>query len=205
MTTDHRKGKCCWCGADGEVFKDNGLCDDCDSQTIHCGICRCRQGSDNHCRHVFQDRWFEWSGAGVGYATDATKRAFMELLTLMPDGFAADLREAVGGGKFHTWIVAPLIGGGGTLELHGMPARDGRSMFHAWGDEMIALGQRDDAEKTADGYHWLASLFERKTRAANKWTVEWIDEWLSEQVPRAGAWFWHQPANQGAAAKERHR
>lgn len=186
----YRIGKCRWCGERGEVYRDNGLCEDCDSNTIHCRICRCRQHADNRCRHVFQDRWFEWAGAGSGCEpTPAVKSAFLELLTLMPEGFAADLRTAIKGGEFYTWVIAPMIGGGGILEMHGMPL----SKFLTYGDDMLALGERHDAEETADGYRWLASLYQRKTLKANRLTIRWIDEWQRDRVPISGAWFWHWP------------
>lgn len=190
--TDYRIGKCRWCEEHTDIYR--GLCDDCSSHTVYCRICRRRVGDDSRCRHVFQDKWFEWSGSGTGWEpTRSVKSAFFDLLTLMPGGFAADLRAAIKGGKFHTWMVAPMIGGGGHLSLYGMP------IDKEYGDDIIALGERADAERVGDGYHWIASLYERDTAKANRLTIVWIDEWSRNQVPHVGAWFWHQPPSVGAS------
>ena len=93
----------------------------------------------------------------------------------MPDGFARDLKAAIISGRFHTWLVAPMIGGGGILDLYGMP----RSVGQSYGDAILALGESDDAEDFECGYHWLVSLFDDKTPDANALTVEWIDRWGS--------------------------
>lgn len=190
--SEYRTGKCRWCGCDGDVFRDNGLCVDCDSDTIRCQVCRCRQHVTSRCRHVFQDRWGQWAGAGTGREpTTAVRRAFFELLTLMPEGFAADLRTAIESGRFYTWMIAPLIGAGGLLEMNGMVDL---KTARAWGRAMITLGEREDAEEIEDGYHWLASLYKNSTREANKTTVRWIDKWMSAQVPKIGVWHWNEAA-----------
>lgn len=193
-------GKCSWCETEGEVYADNGRCEECDTDVIFCKVCKRLEHRDSKCRHVFQDRDLQWCGSGVvgGYFTPAVKRAFFDLLTLMPDGFAPDLRAAIKGGRFYTWVIAPMIGGGGMLELNGMPARDGRFMTFVWGDAMIEISQGADAEEVTDGYRWLASLYQRSTRAANRTTIGWIDEWQREQVPRAGLWAWHWRGTAGA-------
>lgn len=172
-------GTCNWCEDEGvRLFRDNRLCEDCDNDTIRCGICRTIEHRDNLCRHVFQNRELEWCGAGVGI-TDSVKPALFKLFDLMPEGFVADLRTAIESGRFHTWLIAPMIGGGGTLELFGMPDRDGKWMVIAWGDAMVKVGEGDRAEETADGYRWLVSLYDRKTLKANRATIAWIDEWLA--------------------------
>jgi hypothetical protein len=178
---DMKTGICRRCEEQREVYPDTGLCEECDGDVIRCKICRSEEDADNHCRHVFQNQDFEWCGSGVGWLPGertGIRLSFFALLDLMPAGFAADLRTAIRSGKFHTWFMAPLIGCGGVMEMHGMPDRDGRSMFTAWGDRMFEIGVSEDAEMTADGYHWLASLFDRKTKRANQLTVAWIDEWL---------------------------
>jgi hypothetical protein len=191
-------GTCGWCGDKKDLWRDTGLCETCDNDAVHCSVCGGRQHYESKCRHVFQDENFEWSGSGVGYYTDASKQAFMETLTLMPEGFARDLRVAIKSRKFHTWFVAPMIGGGALFYLYGMPDRDGRRMVSEWGDALAALGEREDADEIADGYRCLASLYDGKTRKANAIIIGWIDEWLRDQVPRVGAWFWHQPCAVGA-------
>lgn len=195
MDKTYRLGTCTWCGDKGEVYRDNGRCEDCDSDVFHCAICKQDYHRDSHCRHIFQDDDFEWTGSGAYAPSPAIKDSFFELLTLMPEGFASDLRIAIKSGKFYTWIVAPLIGSGGHLSLYGMPERGGHLMLNdPYGDAMLDLGGGPHAEDTADGYHWLASLYERKTRKANKITIDWIDQWLCARVPLAGVWFRHSPA-----------
>jgi hypothetical protein len=51
--SEWKKGTCRWCDKKGEVYRNNGLCDDCDSRVIHCTICKQDQHEDSHCRHVF--------------------------------------------------------------------------------------------------------------------------------------------------------
>lgn len=182
--TDFMAGTCEWCGDENvSIFRDTNLCEECDSDTIHCAICDERRDRHDTCRHVFETRDFEWAGSGVGvptgYQLDHIRGALLRLLSLMPEGFAADLKTAIRSGRFHTWAVMPIIGGGGILSLYGMPDRDGKDMLHAWGDALLEIGGGEHAEETADGYHWLASLYDRETRAANRLTIRWIDEFTT--------------------------
>lgn len=170
-------GTCRWCGDETTIYRDNRLCENCDSNVIRCSICKTDVHIDDRCRHVYRDQNYKWRGSGA-YIDDDVKPSLFLLFDLMPEGFAADLRKAIKSGRFHTWLIAPLIGGGGILQMNGMPDRDGKRMMHAWGDAMIEIGEGDHAEETADGYRWLASLYDRKTRKANGATVGWIDEWL---------------------------
>jgi len=172
MTDEFKPGPCRWCDSEGDVFVDNGLCEDCDRDVIRCEICGEEQHYQDSCRHVFTDEHLEWCGSGVGYATDAVKAAFLLLVSRMPGGFADHLRVAIEARSFHSWMVAPLIGGGGILTLHGMPNDVGRK----YGDAMIALGEGDDAEAMHDGYMWLASLYDDQTDEACRLTLMWLDE-----------------------------
>lgn len=185
MATDDRKrGTCRWCGNKTQIYINNKLCEGCDSNVIHCSICDDDYDDSDHCRHVFQDQNFEWSGSGA-WSNNDVKASFLQLLEKMPAGFAVDLKKAIRSKRFHTWLIAPLIGSGGLLELHGMPNRDGKFMPHAWGDHLLKIGQGDDAEETADGYHWLASLYNDKTPGANQTTIKWINEFLRKAAVAA--------------------
>lgn len=179
-----RAKTCRRCGnRDGDPEYDD-LCEYCESEVIKCMICGTEEDSDYHCRHVFQDQNFEWQGSGncfVKHPPETVKTALFKLFELMPTGFAADLKKAIHSGKFYTWLIAPLIGSGGLLELHGMPEREGIRGLFGWGDKLIEIGQSDEEERTeqtADGYHWLASLYQRKTKDGNTITVRWINEYL---------------------------
>lgn len=177
--SEYKTGICQWCHNKGAVYVDNNRCEGCDRIVRRCSVCKEDQHSEDHCRHVFEDSNFDWSGSGIGKPEDNIKAAFLRLLGLMPEGFAPDLHKAIRSGRFYTWMIAPLIGGGGLLELHGMPNRDGQSMLFKWGDALMDIGGSDAAEDTADGYRWLVSLYKRKTRDANHVTMAWIDEWKS--------------------------
>lgn len=176
--TDYRNGTCKWCGNPGEVFRNNSLCDSCDSDTFFCLVCRERTHLEYKCRHVFQDEGFQWRGAGVHPTDGAMKVPLHRLLSAMGEEFSRDLKVAIKSKKFHTWMVAPMIGGGGTLSLYGMPERDGRWMVREWGDRLLELGESDRAAEFADGYRWLVSLYDNKTTKANLATLDWIDQWL---------------------------
>lgn len=173
-------GTCDRCGYEGAIFADNKFCEDCDSNTITCSICNTLQSSSGHCRHVFRNEDFEWCGSGA-YSGPSLKEPLFNLFALMPSGFVQDLRQAISSGEFYTWLMAPLIGGGGLLELHGMPQRDGlpRSPLFYWGDKLLEIGEGEDAEETADGYHWLVSLYKDDTSEANQQTIAWIDEYIA--------------------------
>lgn len=180
MPSDYKLGTCRWCETEGEVFRDNSMCDDCDSNVVYCNICKCDQHYENSCRHVFQDENFEWCGSGLRWGpTDDVKESFFKLLSFMPPAFPRDLRAAIRSGNFHTWLVAPMIGGGGCLSLYGMPDRHGRFMVNNWGKRILKLGEGEHAEIMADGYRWLACLYNRDTPRANRATVKWLDEWLA--------------------------
>lgn len=176
MSSEFKNGICTWCGNDTVVYNDNGRCEDCDVRVVYCRVCKSDQHSDGHCRHVFEDQHFQWGGAGTGWVPEANVRAsFHDLLDAMPPAFADDLRRAIRSGGFYTWIIAPMIGPGGILELNGMDYGVGRS----YGSMILDLGQCDraDDDSIADGYRWLASLYMRSTTKANRITMRWIDEW----------------------------
>lgn len=175
--SEFKKGTCAWCSDETTVYRDNSLCEQCDSDTVECGICGARQHYESKCRHVFQDADLDWAGAGVrAELTDASKRGLFKLLDLMPEGFAGELRVAIRSGRFYTWFTAPLIGGGAMMQLNGM---GDYSRSRMWGDRLVEVGESDEtAEETADGYHWLASLYKRDTLRANNRTLDAINEWL---------------------------
>lgn len=179
-------GKCEHCGDEGvQVFRDNSRCEECDGQFYPCSVCKTEENRDDHCRHIFEDREGEWLGAGVGipetYQLEVLKKSLFKLLSLMPEHFATDLRTAIKSGQFYTWSVMPMIGGGGSLKLNGMPDRDGKYMHFAWGEALMEIGAGDHAEETRDGYRWLVSLYQRSTLKANRATTAWIDEWLKQE------------------------
>lgn len=180
MDTEYRTGTCEWCGGEGDVFRDNSLCDRCDAATFHCAICDERYHEDDLCRHISQDSNFEWIGSGVQDApSDETRKSLLQLFDLLPYSFASDLRKAIRSGRFHTFFVAGLVGQGIDLTLYGMPDRTGRRwMEREWGDALVRVGQGPRAEETSDGYSWLASLYDTDTLEANAATVEVIDEFL---------------------------
>lgn len=181
--SDYVTGKCAWCGDEGDVFKDNLRCDDCDSDVRRCSICKQDYHANSTCRHIFQDKYFEWRGGGIRPNDTEMRLPVHRFLSAMGEDFARDLKIAIASGKFHTWFVAPMIGGGGLISLYGMPDRDGRSMVNAWSDKLIELGEGPNAEKLQDGYRWLSSLYNRNTSEANLTTIEWIDRWLWPLTP----------------------
>jgi len=165
-------GECACCGAEGQIFGDSRFCEDCDAEHHYCCICKTYEHEDDPCRHLHQNEHCEWIGSGTGSADEFVRKSFTAMLGLMPRGFATELRDAIDREKFHTWFVAPLIGGGGHLNLRGMPWRNADS----WGDMLLDLGSGDRAEEMADGYHWLRSLYDGDTPEANRMTVSWIDQ-----------------------------
>lgn len=165
---EFRDGECRWCGDVGPVYADNGLCELCDGRLVKCSICKTEEHEDHHCRHVFKDENFQWQGAGVGRPDEHIRQSFFCLLGQMPSGFAGVLARAIRSGRFHTWIVAPIIGPGAHLTLYGISDS-------TWADALLELGgDPDHAESAADGYRWLVSLYDRKTPEANKITLRWL-------------------------------
>jgi hypothetical protein len=177
MPSDYKHGKCRWCEQEDEVFKDNDLCDDCDRNVAHCDVCDQDYHYHDPCRHIFQDAELQWQGSGIGAPDDSIKVSFRTLMQRMPRDFADDLLAAIRSGEFFTWLIAPMIGGGGIMELHGIPYIRGRH----WGDCVLELGERSDAEGAEDGYHWLASLYKNDTREANKITMAWLAEFVADR------------------------
>lgn len=172
---EFKDGPCRWCGCDSPVFADNGLCEDCDGDTYHCVVCDEEMYDDSYdgfCRHLFRDANHEWQGSGTGEPPNETvRRSLLFLLQRMPPGFVADLKAAVEAGKFHTWMIAPLIGGGGILQLHEIEL----DQAETYGEAMIDLGEANDADQMHDGYRWLVSLYDGKTPEANRQTLQVID------------------------------
>ena len=173
--SDYKRGTCRWCETKGQVFKNNLLCDDCDGDVVRCCICNHDQHRDDPCRHVFQDEDFDWCGAGVEYASDVARASFLTLVEKMPDGFAESLSSAIRSGRFYTWLIAPMIGGGGLLELNGMPDREGERSVFWWGEQLTKIGESAAAERTRDGYCWLASLYKTDTPKANGITLKMLE------------------------------
>lgn len=178
-----KKGTCSWCGDEGDIYSDNCRCEDCDNKVVHCAICNDDYDEDSKCRHIFKNQDYEWDGSGITWqtSTDCVLTSLRKIIGAMPSGFADDLRTAIQSGKFYTWMIAPIIGGGGMFELNGMPRRNGKYMVQEWGDHLLKLGERDDAEEMADGYRWLVSLYEDKTSVANAMTIDWINSWITER------------------------
>ena len=163
--------RCCW----GPIYADTKLCENCDSAYIECSICKEEQWPDSRCRHVFMDGNLEWRGAGAGCDGQDFRQPLFLLFDLMPMGFPEELRDAIRSGRFFTWLIAPMIGGGGRLKLNGMADP------WKWSDHIIELGEDEDTgELTADAYHWLVSLHENDTLVANKLTIRWINEYLRQ-------------------------
>lgn len=185
---DFRDGTCTWCGAHGTVYADNSRCEDCDIAIVDCRICGREQHRESFCRHISEDRNLEYFGSGVGAPHDGIRKAFFKFLSAMPDGFAPALRAAIKSGKFHTWTMSPLIGGGGTITLYGMPARSKDWTGPSWGDAIIELGERGNAEELYDGWRWLVSLYNKDTLKANRTTIAWIDDWIGSRPDELSRW-----------------
>lgn len=179
LVDEFKQGHCEWCCEDTTVYVDNGRCEECDIEVFHCCICKRDQHRESLCRHLFQEDYDEWSGSGAGTPSDAVKSAFFRLLSFMPPAFGADLRTAIRSGRFHTWMIAPLIGSGGCLSMYGMPDQSNKILRHNWGDLIVELGGGKYADTLADAYHWLASLYNEATPAANRITIKWLNEWLT--------------------------
>jgi hypothetical protein len=176
-SSEYKKGTCAWCQHEGEVFRDNSLCDDCDCDVVHCSICKCHQHIDNPCRHIFKTSNLDWRGSGInGEETDVDlKKSFFALLSQMPEDFPGALRQAIASEKFHTWFIAPLIGSSVIFTLYGIPRGYNDKTFE---DAMVAACEREDASETKDGYDWLASLYNNQTPQANATTIAWVDEYV---------------------------
>lgn len=171
---DTMAGECACCGTRAQIFTDSHLCEDCDVEHHYCCICKTYEHEDDPCRHLYQNEHCEWIGSGTGGADEFVQKSFMAMLGLMPRGFAAELRAAIDRGEFHTWFVAPLIGGGGKLHLRGLPW----GQACEWGRMLVDIGSGDHAGGTSDGFNWLVSLYDGDTRDANRLTVSWIDQHL---------------------------
>lgn len=180
-------GKCKECGSEDQVYLDTNRCPDCDIDFGFCSICDSEQHVESCCRHIWQDgQDFEWRGSGASMDPELRGPLF-KLFDLMPPGFPRALRSAVASGKFYTFLIAPMIGSGGLLELHGMPDEipiekgNYHSSLFYWGAKILEIGESDNDDESgcADGYYWLASLYEHETPEANGLTIRWIDEYLA--------------------------
>src|SRR3990167_1825634 len=113
-------GECEHCGDEGRVFIDNNSCEECDGQFFMCSVCKEEQHRDNTCRHLFQGLDdYEWKGSGA-WIDPELKVPLFALFSRMPEGFVPALRVAIKSGKFYTFLMAPMIGSGGHMELGGI-------------------------------------------------------------------------------------
>lgn len=60
------KKECRFCGEKTIVYRDTTLCEDCDSDSVWCSVCRDRFPDDSTCRHLQRMDWGEWGGVGGG-------------------------------------------------------------------------------------------------------------------------------------------
>lgn len=166
-------GECEECGYRGAVFVDNNRCEECDGNFVHCAVCDEEQHADDLCRHVFRDENWEWAGAGIGRPSKSVKRSFFKFLDAIGEEFSVALREAIKDGRFHTWMVAPIIGRGGTLYLRGFSLEDSHKFCKA----ILEADESEKPDDLVDGWRWLRTLFDTTTGDANNTTIAWIDEW----------------------------
>ncbi len=172
--------KCRWC-EDREADYENGLCEYCDSEVSECVICKSEEHIDSKCRHIFKDSEWRWNGSGVMgdyYDNRTAKVGLIALCEAMPRGFASALFYAIKSGRFYTFLMAPMIGSGGSMTLGGFDW----PFFHPhrvreprWEKEIVKAGEEHgDSEEVADGYHWLVSLYKDETPEANAVTLRWL-------------------------------
>lgn len=172
------KRKCQWCEERKRDVID-GLCEECEECVVQCAICNSLQHEDGLCRHTFKDEHYCWNGAGCfGYWAHC-KDSFLLLCSLMPRTWALDLWRAIRAGEFYTFTMRPLIGGGGSIQLGGLPS--GWQNIHwrshptpEYGRLLVEIGESEHAEECADGWNWLQSLYCQKTPEANEQTLRWL-------------------------------
>lgn len=187
--SEFKCGECERCGYKGSIFPDNNLCDDCDGMVVRCEICNEDQDAENgKCRHVFKDEGWDWNGCGVTWGQwENCRDSFLRLCELMPAGFPLALFRAIKTGRFSTFFIAPLIGGGARIELRGFEPR----WFHHksvalepdYGRAMGEIGEGEHAEECADGWRWLQSLWQNDSPKANATTLRWCMLAMGKRKP----------------------
>lgn len=196
--TTTRRRRCSECGElKPDVDGRQRLCADCEDGKSYCQICdewkdRAWGGG---CRHV---GWSDEHGCECGCGTsDIEPKDHRESFEALLAKFAGmtfydykrsatlpllpELRRLIAKNNFWTYWHGPMIGGPPDLGLRTRVRKDycpiwcdiSSSEQEAWGDEAIEAMQL--------GMAWLCSL-DSKTKAANKLTVQWIDEFLERQA-----------------------
>lgn len=186
-----RKRKCRECGELKTGVLSNGLCEGCEEHYVYCSVCNDWVLRDDECRHL---QWLDSGGCRVGCGSQDVepedhRAGFLTLLDLLSgiksyyDGRALDIkaiRSAIAKHQFFTFISGPLIGAGGSMDFESVKKGDNRprtiggmSSFDYEEARKKLLG--GDPEM---GMLWLQSLQALETKAANRITVKWIDEWL---------------------------
>lgn len=188
-TASKRRKRCSRCE---ELCHDviAGLCSNCESEGDYCTICKEYQFEDG-CRHVTHyDGMTHGCGSQEAEADDH-KESFMLLL----DRFAkhnerdfngkqidtiAEMKRHIGDNNFWTFWHGPMIGRAPDLALKHTVGENYWSFADIGSREQESWGY-DTIEKMLVGMIWLTSLQAATTKAANKITVEWIEEWEAKK------------------------
>jgi hypothetical protein len=191
-----KTAKCKDCGDRKMVYRDTGLCDDCEADYVYCTVCEKSHHKKRVCRHVFwdaMDGW--WAGPGADdpcYSQiERSKDGVLFFLTHLDatntgHKALADLFAALKTGTLTLWLSGPMIG---ALSMN-MEGRDENGDHIYWpniiGDathESYGWGD-DQSELFTTGGNWIMSL-DTKTPRENAVVLQWITEVLKEGAVRA--------------------
>lgn len=194
-------------------------CEECDSSYVCCAICGDWQPKDDLCRHLFwSEAEQEYLGSGSWPGEwDRCKASFMAVLK--HSGLAKVIGRAMKAHRYYTHGMH-AIGGLGpsyfTFSFCGRSAEPGKGRYRfgrSYADILLEGLTEEQVDKMADGIQWLMSLWSGpewrparyrpekdsySTRAADRRTLKWIDEFLGKEPRRKHA----TPAPQEPARNE---
>jgi hypothetical protein len=194
-----KAARCDVCDAAENV--DDGLCEDCEENAVHCSVCERWYSRDgDECRHL---HWTDCGYLGSGACDlddEYVKQDFFALLDLLhrieirrsdslddyPDlitGVEVEVRENAFFTRYEGYLlsVPDLVF---YRERPDLPRDNGEvqalPFARIYGgrvyDASLRNTPREDG-RVEDGWGWLTSLGAGDTKEANRKTVQWIREW----------------------------
>jgi hypothetical protein len=181
-TSDTMKRAICKdCGKRKLVYRDTGLCDDCEEYYVYCSVCDEQHHEDDLCRHLFWDRkegW--WAGPGADDPCynniDKYKASVLFALHQLQPSVLEDLRICLHNGTLQFCLCGTTFGVDG-IEFHGQDDAGEviycQNIVENMHGKVYDEWNEEQTHQFEAGFEWLMALDE-KTPREKQAVLEWI-------------------------------